>query len=80
MDTVTKWSFAPTDGVASHLQSCPYNVRVQHKPMAKSAGWEEVLKGVKEKAVAKQVPGYRPRMTDQWFPGYVYADCDNIFV
>ena len=71
MDPVSKWSFAPSDGVAKHLKDCPYNVRVQHKAIAKDGAWDEVLKGVKEKAMAKQVPGYRPRMTDQWFPGWV---------
>ena len=69
MDTVTKWAFAPKDGVANHLKDCPYNVRVKHKAIEKSPAWEQVLKGVKEKAAAKQVPGYKPRMTDQWFPG-----------
>lgn len=53
MDPVTTWAFAPKDGVANHLKNCPYNIKMSHKVITKSPAWEEILKGVKDRAMSK---------------------------
>lgn len=47
MDPIRNWCFSEEEGVARHLEKCPFNVREPMKKMEKNEAWDKVLEGFK---------------------------------
>ena len=52
---VTTWGMEDIGRVSEHLQSCPFNIRTQHrKPDIKAKSWRDLMQAVRERIAQKR--------------------------